>query len=264
MGNKRFEIIVARDLEDLGQQSADWAAQYVLNTAKVKDRVSLVLSGGMTPKGLYERLAGEKFQRLLPWRQIHLFWGDERCVSPEHAESNYRLAYETLISRVPIPSQNVHPMPGADPNPEKAAEEYEKLLRQFFGLSGKRRSDRWPRFDLVILGVGLDGHTASLFPRLPVLREKKRWVAAPFVAKLRTHRLTLTPPVFNHAAQVIFLVSGKEKAAVLKKGLTTSQSRPLFPYRLIKPRHGRLIFFLDAGAAGLLAPLKKGMKWYKT
>jgi 6-phosphogluconolactonase len=257
MGNKSFEIIIGADLEELGQKSADWVAQYVLNTEKVKDRVSLVLSGGMTPRGLYERLAGEKFQRLLPWRKIHLFWGDERCVSPEHVESNYRLVYETLISRVPIPSQNVHPMPGADPNPERAAEEYEKLLRQFFGRSGKRKGGGWPRFDLVILGVGLDGHTASLFPMLPVLREKKRWVAAPFVAKLRTHRLTLTPPVFNHAARVIFLASGRDKAAVLKKGLTTIQSRPLFPYRLIKPLHGRPIFFLDAEAASLLPPLKK-------
>ncbi len=258
MGNKRFEIIVAKDLEDLGQKSAGWVAQYVLNAAKVKDRVAIVLSGGMTPRGLYERLAGEKFQRLIPWRQVHLFWGDERCVSPGHLESNYRLAYETFISRVPIPSQNVHPMPGANPNPERAAEEYEKLLRQFFGFSERRRRGGWPQFDLVILGVGLDGHTASLFPMSSVLREKKRWVAAPFVAKLRTHRLTLTPPIFNHAAQVIFLVSGKEKAVVLKKGLTTGQSRPSFPYRLIRPPHGRLIFFLDAEAASQLAPLKKG------
>jgi 6-phosphogluconolactonase len=259
MRNKRFKIIVAKDLEDLSQQSASWVAQYLLSTAKVKDRVSLVLSGGTTPKGLYERLADEKFQRLIPWRQVHLFWGDERCVSPEHVASNYRLAYETFISRVPIPSQNVHPMPGADPNPERAAEEYEKLLRQFFGWSEKRKRG-WPRFDLIILGVGLDGHTASLFPKSPVLREKKRWVAAPFVSKLRTYRLTLTPPILNYAAQVIFLASGSEKAAVLKKGLTAGQSRPSFPYRLIRPLHGRLIFFLDTEAASQLASLEKGWR----
>ncbi len=257
MGNKRFKIIVANNPEDLSHQSAEWVAQYVLNTAKIKDRVSIVLSGGITPKGLYERLAGEKFQQLIPWRQTHLFWGDERCVSLEHSESNYRLAYETFISRVSIPSQNVHPMPGADPNPERAAEEYERLLRQFFGLSEKRRSGKWPRFDLVILGVGLDGHTASLFPRSSVLREKKRWVVAPFVQKLRTHRLTLTPPILNHASHVIFLVSGREKATVLKKGLTTGQSRPSFPFQLIRPPQGRLIFFLDVEAASQLTPFKK-------
>lgn len=255
MGNKGFEVIIARDLEGLAQQSAGFVAQYVLKLAKVKKRVSIVLSGGITPRGLYDRLARSEFQKLIPWHQVHLFWGDERCVSSQHWESNYRLAYETLISRVPIPSQNVHPMSGEDPHPERAAGEYEKMLRQFFGLPQNKRGQRWPQFDLVILGVGLDGHTASLFPLSSALGEKKRWVAAPFVAKLRTHRLTLTPPVFNRAAQVIFLVSGKEKALVLKKGLEKGRLRSSFPYRLIRPSHGRLIFFLDAEAASQLGPL---------
>jgi 6-phosphogluconolactonase len=130
-------------------------------------------------------------------------------------------------------------------DPQKTASEYEKELREFF----RSLHQKWPRFDLVILGIGTDGHTASLFPGSPVLTEKKRWVVAPFVPKIKAYRLTLTLPVFNHAARVIFLVAGKEKAPVLKEGLGTYHPQVRFPYQLIKPRHGQTIFFLDAAAS---------------
>jgi len=245
--------VIATDLEDLNRQAAEFVAKYVIHLAKAKDRVSIVLSGGETPRGLYQRLAEDHFGTAIPWRQVHLFWGDERWVSLQHKESNYRLAYEVLISRIPIPPENVHPMLKETNNLQKAADEYEKKLREFFGSL----REGWPRFDLVILGVGTDGHTASLFPSLPVLKEKKRWVAALCVEKMKSYRLTLTLPVFNHAAQVIFLVAGREKAPVLKEGLGTDHPRVRFPYQLIKPHRSQTIFFMDIAAASLMEQIKE-------
>ena len=253
IGDKTFKIVVAADLEELSRRAAEFVAQYVISLAKKKDRVSIALCGGETPRGLYQHLARDNFQITIPWRQIHLFWGDERWVSLQHKESNYRLAYEALISRVPIPPENVHPMVGETTDPQKAADAYEKKLRGFFGSS----RERWPRFDLAILGIGTDGHTASLFPGLPVLKEKKRWVTALYIEKVRSYRLTLTLSVFNHAAQVIFLAAGREKAPIIKEGLATDHPQAHFPYRLIKLHHGQTLFFLDAAAASFMEQSKE-------
>lgn len=245
-----FEITVARDFEDLTEQASDLISQSITNQTRVRDRVTVVLSGGSTPRRLYERLARGDVVAKIPWGRVHLFWGDERCGPPEDPKSNYRMAYESLIRWIPIPPENIHRMPFDLPDPERAAEEYEASLRRFFGPS----EGEWPRFDVVLLGVGPDGHTASLFPNSPVLGERKRWVAAVYVEKLKNHRLTLTVPVFNHAAQVIFLVAGKEKARVMKTLRPAEPKRVRFPYQLIRPHTGRLTFLLDREAAGSLQP----------
>ena len=246
--NKGFELAVARDLEDLGRKGADLFAQIVCDAAQSKDRVAVALAGGNTPRRLYEHLAKGETLRAIPWRRVHLFWGDERCVPPDDPESNYRTAHDSFISRVSIPTENVHRMPGENPDPSAAAEDYEASLHRFFISSVQE----WPRFDLVLLGIGTDGHTASLFPASPVLSENRSWVAAPYIKKLKAHRLTLTLPVLNHAAQLLFLVSGSEKAAVMKEILPDERQPVHLPFQMIRPHRGNRTFLLDQEAAGLV------------
>ena len=243
---KESGIEVARNPEALHAIAVDRVLRILRAQTRIKDRVSLVLSGGSTPRRLYEGLVKSTPGEAIPWQRIHLFWGDERCVPPDDTESNYRMARESLIDRIPIPPENIHRIPAEESDLDQAAETYENTLRRYFGAP----EPEWPRFDLVLLGVGSDGHTASLFPGSPVLEEKKRWVAATYVEALKVHRLTLTLPVFNHAARVIFLVAGKEKAAVMKEALSPGHPQGRFPYRLIRPHDGELVYLLDQDAAG--------------
>lgn len=208
-------------------------------------RFSVALSGGNTPRSVYSLLA-QQYKTSLPWNKIHIFFGDERCVSPDHPDSNYRMANEALLSQVPIPPENVHRI-HAELDPEAAANDYESQLRSFFQLN----NDAWPRFDLVMLGLGQDGHTASLFPGSSALDEKSRLMAPTWVEKKRTFRITLTYPVLNHAAEVEFLISGSGKAQILRDVLNPSGS-VAFPAQLIKPVNGRVLWLLDQDAANLL------------
>jgi len=253
VGDQEPEIVIARDLDDLHRQAAEFVTRYIMNRARPGNRVAIALSGGTTPRGLYERLAGENLRHKIPWSRVHLFWGDERCVPPENPESNYRTADESLISRVPIPLENIHRMPGEKTDPQKAADAYERTLRDFF----RTAPGEWPAFDLALLGVGSDGHTASLFPGSPVLEETRRWVAAPYVEKLKAHRLTLTLPVFNHADQVIFLAAGREKAPVMREWVSQENRTARFPFEMIRPLSGRLLFLLDREAAGSMNPSER-------
>jgi len=247
MSTRSVEVEITEDIESLSGKAAEFVVRCIVDHVRLEERVAVALSGGTTPQGVYERLGSENFRNRIPWSRVHLFWGDERCVPPDNPESNYLAAYKTLISRVPIPPENVHRIPG-EKDPEKAAEDYERTLRDFFRSS----SGEWPTFDLVLLGIGSDGHTASLFPGSLALQEKKRWVAASCIEKLKSYRLTLTLPVFNHTRQVVFLAAGKEKAAVLK-GMQTMGSKPArFPFQLIRPEDGRMKFFLDKAAASLI------------
>ena len=206
------------------------------------DRFSVALAGGDTPRRVYELLATERFSSRVEWSQVHLFFGDERSVPPDHPDSNYAMAYESLISKVPIPAKNVHRIIG-EGNPNEDARAYENQLRTFFaGLA-------WPRFELVLLGMGEDGHTASLFPNSAALREVSRWVVPTKNEQSGQDRITLTVPVFNHARRVVFLVSGTKKAQRLKEVLRPEPGSEQLPAQAISPVDGSLEWLVDADAA---------------
>ena len=204
-----------RFFESLGAANRELAANLaaILQTeAATKGHATLVLTGGSTPQGLYQELAAAP----LPWRQIHLFWGDERFVPQDHPDSNYRMAKTTLLDRLELPPANIHPMvTGLDVTPTAAAARYEQALREFFGLRATD-SPLFPVFDCVLLGMGTDGHAASLFPGSPQLAERQRWTVATAPAGTPSiPRITLTLPVLNHARRVIFLISGPRKRQIL-------------------------------------------------
>jgi len=211
---------------------------------------TLVLSGGSTPRSLYEHLASQPFADRLPWHNIHVFWGDERCTSPAHAGSNFAMAYDTLLSKVDLPAENIHRMPAELEPPQAGAAAYEKLLRIFFHATPRgtiRTSEPCripPRFDLILLGMGPDGHTASLFPGAETLEEKKKWVAATTkpTGTPAVNRITLTLPIINNARYVIFLISGPKKEKLLNSMWNNDMRRP-YPAAMIKPT-GRLLWFL--------------------
>ena len=214
-----------------------------------RGRFSVALSGGNTPRSVYSLLA-QQYKSSLPWDKIHIFFGDERCVPPDHPDSNYRMANEAFLSQVPLPPENVHRI-RAELDPEAAANDYENQLRGFFQLA----NNEWPRFDLIMLGLGDDGHTASLFPGSSALGELSRLVAPTWVEKKKTFRITLTYPVLNHAAEVEFLVSGSGKMQILRDVLNPCGSAS-FPAQGIKPEKGRLLWLLDQDAASLLRKAK--------
>ncbi|MBI2358883.1 MAG: 6-phosphogluconolactonase [Deltaproteobacteria bacterium] len=247
------EIVVCRDPEDLSRRAAAEFVRVALGSVTSTGRFAVALSGGKTPRALYSVLATAEFQEKIPWSKIHLFWGDERCMPPNDRDSNYGLAYEALISRVPIPKENVYRMKGEE-DPQIAAFDYEQALRKFFGLSDRGL----PRFDLIFLGLGEDGHTASLFPGSEVLREKRRLVCAAFVKAFKNHRLTLTLPVLNNAANIFFLVAGEDKASALRDVLQGKNNPHLLPAQRVKPKKGRLVWFVDEAAASLLANPSSG------
>lgn len=209
-------------------------------------RFAVALSGGSTPRALYELLATEPAWRSqIPWDQVHFFWGDERHVPPDHADSNFRMANEVFLSRTPIPATNIHRIRGELPSAVDAADGYEDDLRAFFGPAG----GDLPRFDLVLLGLGPEGHTASLFPGTRALLESQRLVVANWVGKLYADRITLTSPVLNNAGCVLFLVTGEDKATALKAILDGPYEPSQLPAQLINPTHGRLVWLLDHAAA---------------
>jgi 6-phosphogluconolactonase len=206
-------------------------------------RFSVALSGGNTPRAVYSLLADE--HKGLSWDRIHVFFGDERQVPPDHPDSNFRMASESLLSKVPIPRENVHRI-RAELEPEAAAKDYDEQLAKYFHLG----DHGWPRFDLIFLGLGDDGHTASLFPGTNALSDVSSRVAANWVEKLKTFRITLTFPVLNHAAQVIFLVSGESKAQILSAVLSPGDRK--YPAQWVQPENGRWLWLADQAAGRLL------------
>lgn len=229
---------------------ADAAARHVVETGQAaidaRGRFSLTLSGGSTPRELHLRLASPPLRDQLDWSRVHMFFGDERCVPPDDPRSNYRMAEETLLSRVPIPREQIHRMQGELPA-EEAAADYERELRAFFG-------DEPPRLDLVLLGMGDNGHTASLFPGLTAVHEQQRWVMAEYVGEVGMWRLTLTPLVLNLARQIVFLVAGEGKASMLRQVLEGPYAPDERPSQVVRPVPGELTWMVDAAAAAQLTP----------
>lgn len=228
---------------------AESAALRIVNQAQAalaeRDVFSLVLSGGSTPRTLYARLAQKDLAGRVDWPRVHVFWGDERAVPPDDADSNYRMAKEALLDHVPIPPDNVHRIPAEMP-PEAAAADYEGTLRAFFA------KHCGGRFDMVLLGMGDDGHTASLFPSTDVLQEGRRWVVAHHVEKLDAWRITLTLVAINRARLAVFIVSGSGKAARLREVLYGPEHMQTLPAQMIRPPEGRLLWLVDEAAAGSL------------
>jgi 6-phosphogluconolactonase len=245
-----MDIKVLKDLDDISRQAADEILRQANQLESSAGRFAIALSGGATPSRLYQRLGREPAVRnRLPWDNIHFFWGDERHVPPDDPQSNYRMASETLFAFAPVPAQNIHRISAEEPDAVLAAENYERELNSFFELG----PGQLPRFDCILLGMGPDGHTASLFPGTDALHENRHLVVANWVEKLQTHRITLTAPVLNKAALIIFLVSGREKAEVLKEILEGDYRPDLLPAQLIRPEDGRLLWLVDRAAADCLA-----------
>ncbi len=246
----RPDIRILADARELSRVAAEEFVRLANEAVRARDRFTVALSGGSTPNGVYGLLADKKadFLARVPWDKVHFFWGDERHVSPDHPESNFRMAHEALLSRVPVPSENVHRIPAENPDATKAAAEYAQRLREFFALTVSEP----PRFDLILLGMGPDGHTASLFPGTTAVHERARWVVASWVERFKTHRITLTPPVLNNAADVIFLVSGEEKAEALRAVLQGTYQPDRLPAQIVRPVNGRLIWMVDRAVAHLL------------
>jgi len=225
----------ARQIVELAQQSIDARGDF-----------SVALSGGSTPRELHRRIANSPLMQQVDWAHVQIFFGDERCVPPEDPESNYHMAEETLLSRVPIPAANVHRMRGEMP-PAEGAADYERQLREFF-------KDEPPRLDLILLGMGDNGHTASLFPGLTAVHEQQRWVVAEDVREVGMWRISLTPVVLNLAREVMFLVTGAAKASMLQQVLEGPYAPAERPAQIVRPSPGEVIWLVDAAAAEKLTP----------
>jgi len=231
------------DLESLSLAAAEFVCGLAQRCAAQKGVFSLALSGGSTPKRLYELLGSRPFNTQMPWDETHIFWGDERCVSVDHPDSNFRMVRNTLLDRILIPSENIHRMPAEVGPPDAAAVDYEKTLRRFFHSCGD-----FPVFDLVLLGMGTEGHTASLFPKSPVLDETRQWVAGTLVPDMQpaVQRLTLTLPVLNHARCVCFLVSGTAKGKIVKEILEDREKAScVYPAARVQMDHGESVWFVS-------------------
>jgi 6-phosphogluconolactonase len=240
------DVHVVADAGQLADEGARFFAARAAEAIAARGVFRVALSGGSTPRALYQHLAS--MPGGIDWSRVHLFFGDERHVPPDHADSNYRMVQEALLSRAPIPEANVHRIHTEMSNASDAATEYERTIRNAFQI----RPGEWPRFDLVLLGMGPDGHTASLFPETPVLQERSRIAAAVWVVSMQTWRVSLTPPVLNAARDVLFLVSGAEKAETLQAVLEGPAEPDRLPAQLIAPTDGVVHWFVDTAAAARL------------
>jgi len=245
------EILIVANPDELNHRAAQEFISRANMAIQAKGFFTVVLSGGSTPRGLYTMLASDLYREQVSWPDVYLFWGDERCVLPDHPDSNYRMAYESLICRVPIPKEHVYRIPAEHEDHTQAAMEYEHTLKAFFHLN----EGEIPRFDLILLGMGDDGHTASLFPFSSALDTTRRLVIPNYVGKLETYRITLTVPVINQAAEVMFLISGELKAPVLREVLEGDYQPRRLPTQFIQPVNGRLLFIADHTAAGKLTQI---------
>ncbi len=241
------EIRILKTAAELFEAAAADFAARASQAVQASGRFTVALSGGSTPKALYSLLATKS---AIPWNKVCFFWGDERHVPPDHPESNYRMASEALLSKVPVRPENVFRIHAEEKDAAAAALQYEQTLKDSFHLS----PGQFPRFDLILLGTGPDGHTASLFPGTAALNERQRLVVANWVPKFNTHRITFTFPVLNAAACVMFLASGPDKAAILHQVLENSNAD--LPAQSVQPTDGQLIWLLDQASAGALSRRK--------
>lgn len=234
-------IRVYNDLEALSQAAAELFMLQSRVASMVCGRFCVALSGGETPRRMYEILASPPYKERIHWSEVHIFWSDERCVPEDDPRSNSLMAHRTLLEQIPIPPANIHPI-GCASSPLQAAADYEKELRDFFSRQN-------PNFHLILLGLGANGHVASLFPHTPVLNEKERWVSEVYVEELRMYRVTFTASFINQAEQVVFLVSGGDKAQVLEDVLEGPYQPNELPAQLIRINGKHPLWLVDKAAS---------------
>lgn len=239
-----MELHIEKDTKALSASLAEWINNYIQQVLAKQDRFTFVLSGGSTPKALYALLAESPYRESIPWEKLHFFWGDERAVPFEDSRNNAKMCYDELLDKVPVKAENVHIM-RTDITPEESAAEYEKIMKSYF--EGSETT-----FDFVLLGMGDDGHTLSLFPGTEVIHEQNALATSFFLQAQDMYRITLTAPVVNNAACVAFLAAGAGKAEVLKQVLKGEKNLDLYPSQIIQPVKGQLHWFVDEAAAAQL------------
>lgn len=242
-----MSVLIAHDEAAFRQKAAQLFLESAVGAVEKSGRFTVALSGGRSPVHLYAALTDDYYRRRVPWDKMLVFWGDERCVPPDDKDSNFKLAQDHLLSKVPVPAPSVFRMPGEMASAFEAGKQYETTLKNVF-----KTTDRFPRFDFMLNGVGEDGHTASLFPNTPALAETQRWAVGNFVERLNSHRITLTFPVFNAASRVVFLVNGEGKATIVREIFRDDVPGDRYPAQRIQPTNGEALWLLDAGAASKL------------
>ena len=247
----RLQLHTFADAEAVSQAAAREFIRCAAEAVKARGKFTVALSGGSTPRRLYQILAEAPCRDQVDWSKIDIFWGDERSVPPDHSDSNYRMANEAMLSRLPIPAARVHRLQAEREDRDKAAMDYQNEIARVFGVDAGGEP---PVFDLILLGMGPDAHTASLFPGTTGLRELKKWVVPNWVEKFKTFRLTMTRPMINKAREVLFLVAGKDKTDPLMKVFCGPSDPNTYPSQLICPATGQLVWYLDVAAiAGMTA-----------
>jgi 6-phosphogluconolactonase len=240
-----MSLIIKKDSDELSREFAVWLTGYIEKKLQLQDRFTIVLAGGNTPKKLYRLLASDKFKNKIDWSKLHFFWGDERFVPFTDDKNNAKMAFDNLLNHVPAVKKNIHII-HTDIEPKSSAVEYQKLLHQYF--RGRNKT-----FDLVLLGIGGDAHTLSLFPGYDIIFEKEKWVQTFFLKEQKMIRITLTAPVINAAGCIVFLVSGSDKAAAVQHVLAGEHNPDLYPAQVIQPFEGELCWWLDEAAAADLS-----------
>ena len=247
-----FDLSIAADADALSLSAAEQFVELARAAVLTRGRFAVALSGGSTPRRLYERLAAPPFQDRVDWTRVEVFWGDERGVPPDHPDSNFHMASAALLDRVRIPRQRIHRMRAETPDRDAAARDYQVEIARAFGVD---EAGRPPSLDLVLLGMGGDGHTASLFPGAEALREGRRWaVSVEAPQRPPPSRITLTAPILNRAWEIRVLVAGADKAATLRAVLQGPHEPEHRPIQLVAPENGRMVWLVDAAAASALGP----------
>jgi 6-phosphogluconolactonase len=244
---KRCDIRVFTSVDEFEQKSAEEIAHVMQDAVRERGACYLVLSGGETPKGVYRRFGTDPLRQLVDWSRVRIFFSDERCVAPDDPQSNFDMVERELLSRVNLVAENIHRM-RVELGPEKAAADYEEVLRNFLDHDTRR-------FDVIMLGIGEDGHTASLFPSTEALGDKNRWARAVYVPRLNSWRVTLTFPAINAGKSVFVLATGKSKALIVERALAAKTPTKEIPITLVRPSQGSLRWMLDRQAAAGLNSL---------
>ncbi|EIW16232.1 MULTISPECIES: 6-phosphogluconolactonase [Pelosinus] len=242
-------ITIYENVDALGSAVAELFLEKACLAVAERGRFTVSLAGGQTPQRIYEMLAKPPYSHQIPWEGIHIYWGDERYVPADDIRSNQLMARKAFLDHVPIPQEQIYPIV-CNSTPEQAAKEYEEVIASTF-------AEAEPQFDFIFLGLGSDGHTASLFPNTSVLREKKHWTGHVYLPELDSHRVTLTAPLINQARTIAFLVTGDSKAQIVREVLEGPQDHLRLPSQMIAPENGELFWFLDQGASSLLSANKK-------